>query len=138
MRARRLRPAEDTIEFGIGAANAGRGYSLALPLPLVAPFQPLAQFLGRLAFQRVFYQGAQARRPRGFVILGLTIGRKSSPAAGGRSPGRKYFRLSSRHSIRGTEIRTFRTPEAAGGIATMAIMLGIMPGTLFPTGRSVR
>ena len=48
------------------AGTAGRCYSRPLPLPLVAPFQPLAQFLGRLAFQRVLHQGAQARRPRCF------------------------------------------------------------------------
>jgi hypothetical protein len=72
-----------------------------------------------------------------FVILGLDMGRSPSPAGAGRSPGKKYLRLSSKQSIRGTLIRTCRTPLAALGMVTMATMLGIMAGTLFPTPRSV-
>ena len=80
---------EEPIELVLGTAIVSRDYSRALLLAPIAPLQPLGQFLGRLAFQRVPHQGAQLGACGAFVILGLDNGRSSSPAGGGRSPGRQ-------------------------------------------------
>ena len=127
--------AEETIEFGLGAGIAGRRQSCALPLPLVTPFQSLAQFLGRLASHRRLDHAAQARRPRGFRDPGSGHGAKL--LAGGRRQilGRNDRTLSRRQSIRrGTEIPDAPDAEAANGLLTMATMLGIMPRNVVPAG----
>jgi hypothetical protein len=74
------------INLGLGAAAANRWQSLAL-LPLAAAFQPLAQFLGRLAFQGQLDQALRIDGARGARWRRRSV----SPSGGFTSCGSMYL-----------------------------------------------
>jgi hypothetical protein len=65
-------PIQPLGKLGLGAAAARRGYSLALPLAVIAGFQPLAELLGAVAFQRQPNQVGKQRGARS-ALFGIVI-----------------------------------------------------------------